>query len=149
MTRYAIGLGSNLGDRLDNLRAGVRGLRSLGSVQALSSVYGTEPLGGPSQGPYLNAVAILESELGPVALLEALARIEDQAGRAREERWGPRTLDLDILASDVGPVSTDALEVPHPRVGEREFALRPLAEVWPEAPLGADMTAAEALERVG
>lgn len=149
MTRYAIGLGSNLGNRLDNLRFGVQGLRLLGRVDALSSVYGTAPIGGPSQGPYLNAVAIVESELEPSRLLESLERIETDAGRVRAERWGPRPLDLDILASDALPVSTQALEVPHPRVGEREFALRPLAEIWAEAPVGRDITAAEALERVG
>lgn len=149
MTRYAIGLGSNLGNRLDNLRVGVEGLRLLGRLEALSSVYGTAPIGGPSQGPYLNAVAVVESELRPTQLLESLERIETEAGRVREERWGPRTLDLDLLASDAGPTSTEALEVPHPRVGEREFALRPLAEVWPEAPVGPDMTAAEALDRIG
>lgn len=149
MTRYAIGLGSNLGDRLQNLRAGVAGLRRLGQVSALSAVYGTEPVGGPAQGAYLNAVAVLETDLEPGRLLDELREIEASAGRVRKERWGPRTLDLDILASDTADVSTDRLEVPHPRVGEREFALRPLAEVWPGAPVGADMTAAEALARVG
>jgi 2-amino-4-hydroxy-6-hydroxymethyldihydropteridine diphosphokinase len=149
LTRYAIGLGSNLGDRLQNLRAGVAGLRRLGRVRAVSAVYGTEPVGGPAQGPYLNAVAVLEADLKPGSLLDELAAIEATEGRLREERWGPRTLDLDILASDSPQVSTDRLEVPHPRVGEREFALRPLAEVWPEAPVGEGMTAAEALARVG
>lgn len=149
MTRYAIGLGSNLGDRLGNLRLGVHRLRELGDVEALSSVYGTEPVGGPSQGPYLNAVAVLESDLDPGELLDSLARIEADSGRVREKRWGPRTLDLDILASDGDPITSKALEVPHPRVGEREFALRPLTEVWPAAPVGPDMTASDALSRVG
>jgi 2-amino-4-hydroxy-6-hydroxymethyldihydropteridine diphosphokinase len=149
LTRYAIGLGSNLGDRLANLRIGVSGLRSLGEVTALSSVYGTEPIGGPAQGAYLNAVALVETDLEPSALLVELAVIEEGAGRVREERWGPRTLDLDILVSDFGEISTERLVVPHPRVGEREFALRPLAEVWPEAPLGAGVTAGDALARIG
>jgi len=149
LTRYAVGLGSNLGDRLGNLRAALASLRSLGTVSAISAVYGTEPVGGPAQGPYLNAVVVLETDLAPPALLESLASIEASAGRSREERWGPRTLDLDILASDGGEVSTGTLEVPHPRVGEREFALRPLAEVWPQAPVGPGMTAADALARVG
>jgi 2-amino-4-hydroxy-6-hydroxymethyldihydropteridine diphosphokinase len=148
LTRYAVGLGSNLGDRLGNLRAGLTGLRSLGEVPALSSVYGTEPVGGPAQGPYLNAVAILETELEPLVLLDELAAIEERTGRVRDERWGPRTLDLDVLASDSSELATERLQVPHPRVGEREFALRPLAEVWPQAPIGAGMTAAEALDRV-
>lgn len=149
MTRYAIGLGSNLGDRLENLRTALADLRSLGTVASVSAVYGTEPVGGPAQGPYLNAVVVLDTDLEPPALLESLASIEASAGRAREERWGPRTLDLDILASDAGEVTTGTLEVPHPRVGEREFALRPLAEVWPDAPVGSGMTAADALARVG
>jgi len=149
LTRYAIGLGSNLGDRLDNLRLGVRELRSAGRIEALSSVYGTQPVGGPSQGAYLNAVAVLETELEPAELLQVMARIEQKAGRVREQKWGPRTLDLDILASDGDPVSSQTLEVPHPRVGEREFALRPLAEVWPEAPVAPGISAAHALERVG
>lgn len=149
MTRYAIGLGSNLGDRLSNLRGGVGRLEDLGRLVGISSVYGTQPVGGPSQGPYLNAVAVLEVDLDPPALLDALGSIEDHAGRVRRDRWGPRTLDLDILASDEGPVTTDSLVVPHPRVGEREFALRPLAEVWPEAPVGPGITAGEALERIG
>lgn len=149
MTRYAIGLGSNLGDRLQNLRVGIAGLRNLGRVSALSSVYGTEPVGGPAQGPYLNAVAVLETDLDPGALLDELHAIEAGAGRVREERWGPRTLDLDILAADTAVVSSDQLEVPHPRVGEREFALKPLAEVWPEAPVGPEIDAAEALAKVG
>jgi 2-amino-4-hydroxy-6-hydroxymethyldihydropteridine diphosphokinase len=149
LTRYAIGLGSNLGDRLGNLRTAVAGLRSLGTVTAVSAVYGTEPVGGPAQGPYLNGVVVLETDLDPAALLDSLASIEAGAGRVREERWGPRPLDLDILALDAGEVSTRTLEVPHPRVGEREFALRPLAEVWPDAPVGSGMTAADALARVG
>lgn len=149
MTIYAIGLGSNLGDRLANLRAGLAGLRSLGEVSAVSAVYGTEPVGGPAQGPYLNAVAILETSLDPSRLLDELAAIEARSGRVREVRWGPRTLDLDILASDGPQVGTKRLQVPHPRVGEREFALRPLTEVWPEAPVAPGITAEAAMERIG
>jgi 2-amino-4-hydroxy-6-hydroxymethyldihydropteridine diphosphokinase len=123
-------------------------LRQLGEMTAVSSLYETEPVGGPQQGPYLNAVVVLDSALDPADLLEEALRIEREAGRVRAERWAPRTLDLDLITA-VGPdgaVRRDspALRLPHPRAAERAFVLVPLAEVWPQAPLG-DLTAAEAL----
>ena len=135
MTKYAIGLGSNLGDRLGHMRAGARALEELGST-ALSAIYETEPVGGPEQGPYLNAVVLLETDLEPADLLRQLHRIEAAEGRVRQEHWGARTLDLDIISSDGPPVSTDDLNVPHPRAGERVFVLKPLVDVWPDAPVG-------------
>ena len=145
MTRYAIGLGSNLGDRLAHLRHGVEALAELGEVEAVSGLYETEPVGGPEQDPFLNAVVVLETELEPGELLERLSEVERDAGRERTTRWGPRTLDLDIITSDHAPVADENLEVPHPRALQREFVLRPLVDVWPDAPLPAGVTAVEAL----
>lgn len=148
MTRYAIGLGSNEGDRLANLRFGLERLDSLGSVSGISSLYETDPVGGPEQPPYLNAVVTLDSDLEPGPLLSALHEIEAEAGRVRKERWGPRTLDLDIIASDGPQVEAERLKIPHPRADEREFVLRPLAELWPEADVGCEATAAQGLREL-
>jgi 2-amino-4-hydroxy-6-hydroxymethyldihydropteridine diphosphokinase len=117
----------------------------LGAVAAVSGLYETEPIGGPDQGPFLNAVAILDTSLPPAELLERLQAIEDDRGREREMRWGPRTLDLDIVAVDGGPVDLPGLQIPHPRAAERRFVLQPLVDVWPEAAIGGGVTAAEAL----
>ena len=148
MTRFAIGLGSNEGDRLANLRFGLEGLESLGSISGVSSLYETEPVGGPEQGPYLNAVALLDSELESDALLSGLHEIEAEAGRVRKERWGPRTLDLDIVTSDGPQVDHERLTIPHPRALEREFVLRPLAEVWADADIGDAVSAAQGLQKL-
>lgn len=148
MTRYAIGLGSNQGDRLGCLRSALDALAALGDIEAVSGLYETEPVGGDPQGPYLNAVAVLKSDMDPRALLAGLHSIEADHGRVRESRWGPRTLDLDIVTSDGPPVSDEALQIPHPRAHDREFVLRPLAAIWPDAPLLRGASAAQALERV-
>jgi 2-amino-4-hydroxy-6-hydroxymethyldihydropteridine diphosphokinase len=148
MTLFAIALGSNLGDRIDHLRAAVGEVRALGEVPALAGVYETAPVGGPEQGPYLNSVLLLDSELAPEALLNHLAAIEAAHGRERIEHWGPRTLDLDIVASDGPSVRGPDLEIPHPRARERRFVLEPLSEIWPEAPVGEGETAAFALPAV-
>jgi 2-amino-4-hydroxy-6-hydroxymethyldihydropteridine diphosphokinase len=149
MTRFAIALGSNVGARLDHLRRAVAELARLGSVAAVSGVYETEPVGGPAQDPYLNAVAVLDTTSEPHDLLEALHRIEADHGRVREVPWGPRTLDLDIVASDGGPVRDPDLEIPHPRAAERRFVLEPLCEVWPQAIVAEGLTAATARTLVG
>ncbi len=144
MTRFAIALGSNEGDRLDHLRRAVAELESLGSVEAVSGVYETDPVGGPAQEAFLNAVAVLDTMSEPKDLLESLHQIEAAHHRAREVRWGPRTLDLDIVTSDGRPIRTPDLEIPHPRAAERLFVLEPLCDVWPEAMVGAGVTAASA-----
>ena len=144
MTRFAIALGSNQGARLDNLRRAVADLDRLGSVEVVSGVYETEPVGGPAQNSYLNAVAVLDTTAEPQDLLAGLHRIEANHGRVREVRWGPRTLDLDIVASDGGPVRESDLEIPHPRAAERRFVLEPLCDVWPEAMVGEGLTATAA-----
>jgi 2-amino-4-hydroxy-6-hydroxymethyldihydropteridine diphosphokinase len=136
MTQAAVALGSNLGDRLDHMRQGLAGLRRLGQVVAVSSLYETAPVGGPEQGPYLNAVAALETDLDPTSLLAGLQAVEAEAGRQRVERWGPRTLDLDLITYGDEETSSDELTLPHPRAAERRFVLEPLAEAMPAAELG-------------
>ena len=128
--RAFLGLGSNLGHRRRQLRQAVA---ALPDVVAVSPVYETEPVGGPSdQGPYLNIVVELDTELSPRQLLDLARRLEDAAGRQRAERWGPRTLDVDVLL--VGDLNVDEpdLVVPHPRMWERRFVLAPLADLAPD-----------------
>ncbi len=131
MTLAAIGLGSNLGDREANLRQGIAGLKRLGEVTAVSSFYETEPVGYTDQPLFLNAAALLESELEPVALLHALLEIERAAGRDRGSgpAKGPRTLDLDLLLYGDCILSSAALTLPHPEMHLRRFVLEPLAEI--------------------
>lgn len=145
MTRYAIALGSNLGDRLEHLIRASGELNKRLGVLEVSPLYETEPVGGPAQDPYLNAVVVVDTDAEPLAVLDACRTIELQEGRERQVRWGPRTLDLDIIASEGSQVSTDRLIIPHPRATEREFVLRPLTDVWPGAPVGEGLTAKEAL----
>ena len=128
--RAFLGLGSNLGDRWAHLRAAVAGLPD---VVAVSPVYETAPVGGPPGQPaYLNAVVELATELSPRHLLAHARRLEDEAGRVRTERWGPRPLDVDVLL--VGDVEVDDpdLRVPHPRWQERAFVLVPLHDLAPD-----------------
>ncbi len=137
MTRFAISMGSNLGDRIGHLRRAIDELSESVSIEAVSSLYETAPVGGPGQDPYLNAVVVVATETDPHALLALLHRIEVGQGRTREVHWGPRTLDLDIVATDGDRVDDGPeLIVPHPRAGERRFVLEPLVEVWPDAELG-------------
>jgi 2-amino-4-hydroxy-6-hydroxymethyldihydropteridine diphosphokinase len=127
--RAFLGLGSNLGDRLGQLR---RAVAALPDVVAVSPVYETDPVGGPEQGPYLNCVVELHTDLEPRQLLELAHQLERDARRVRSVRWGPRTLDVDVLL--VGDVRVDEpdLVVPHPRMWERAFVLVPLADLAPE-----------------
>ena len=128
--RAFLGMGSNLGDREAFLREAVG---SLANVVAVSPVYETDPVGGPGgQGAYLNIVVEIDTDLSPRALLGVCHRIESAAGRVREERWGPRTLDVDILWHELGPVVEPDLEVPHPRMTERRFVMAPLADLAPD-----------------
>jgi 2-amino-4-hydroxy-6-hydroxymethyldihydropteridine diphosphokinase len=148
MTRFAIALGSNQGARLDHLRRAVADLRRAGAIVAVSPLYETAPIGGPSQDPYLNAVLLLDSSFAPSDLLGLLQEVETAHDRVRELRWGPRTLDLDIVAMDEGPVDTPELQVPHPRARERRFVIEPLCQVWPDALVGEALSAASAKEWV-
>jgi 2-amino-4-hydroxy-6-hydroxymethyldihydropteridine diphosphokinase len=130
MTRAFLGLGSNLGDRTGYLREAVA---ALPDVVAVSAVYETAPVGGPGeQGPYLNCVVELDTGLSPRELLGWCRRLEEAAGRVREERWGPRTLDVDVLWVEGAVVDEPDLVVPHPRMWERSFVLVPLADLAPD-----------------
>lgn len=132
MLDFVIGLGSNLGVPSENLALGASRMCELPDTRviALSRVFESDPL-GPPQPRYLNAAARLRSALQPEALLERLLAIERALGRVRGVRWGPRTLDLDVLWSE-RPVKLPGLEIPHPGLNERAFALAPLLDVAPE-----------------
>ncbi|MFL6203879.1 MAG: 2-amino-4-hydroxy-6-hydroxymethyldihydropteridine diphosphokinase [Acidimicrobiales bacterium] len=141
MARAFLGLGSNLGDRVGHLRAAVA---ALPDVAAVSPVYETDPLGGPGeQRPYLNLVVELDTPSSPRQLLELCRRLEADAHRVRAERWGPRTLDVDVLWVDGSTASDDDLEVPHPRMWERRFVLVPLADLAPDLATPERLAAAE------
>ena len=146
--RAFLALGSNLGDREAILRAAVA---ALDDVVAVSPVYETAPLGGPGgQGPYLNAVVELDTRRSPRDLLEVCRRLEAAAGRVRGERWGARTLDVDVLLVGDLVVDEPDLVVPHPRLWERRFVVAPLADLAPDiAPLAAVTAAAGAVTRTG
>ena len=127
--RAFVGLGSNLGDRRAFLTAAVR---DLPNKVAVSGVYKTAPIGGPAQGPFLNLVVEMRTSVGPYDLLAICQQLEASAGRARTERWGPRTLDVDVLLYGEFELDDTELTIPHPRMNERAFVLYPLAELAPE-----------------
>jgi 2-amino-4-hydroxy-6-hydroxymethyldihydropteridine diphosphokinase len=130
MTRAYVGLGANLGDREATIRAAVA---ALPGVLAVSSLRETEPVGVTDQPRFLNGVAALETELSARDLLDTLLALERRLGRERRERWGPRTIDLDLLLFGQEAIDEPGLTVPHPRLHERRFALEPLAEIAPDA----------------
>jgi 2-amino-4-hydroxy-6-hydroxymethyldihydropteridine diphosphokinase len=132
-----LSLGSNLGDRLDNLQEAVDALFDAPGLDfiGLSPVYETKPVGGPEQGDFLNVVIVANSQVAPESLLERVLAIEESMDRTREVRWGPRTLDIDIVM--MGDVTSDDpdLLLPHPRARERAFVLRPWCDLDPDAAL--------------
>jgi 2-amino-4-hydroxy-6-hydroxymethyldihydropteridine diphosphokinase len=129
----AIALGSNLGDRLGNLRAAAREMEARGAiVLRRSGIWETAPV--PSDQPaYLNAAVTAETDSAPLELLATLKAIEHAFGRRPERRWGPRPIDLDILLYGDQRVDLPGLQLPHPRLLERAFVLAPLSDVWPGA----------------
>lgn len=130
---YYIALGSNMGDRLAYLQAGLDGLRAAGvTVTAVSAVYETEPWGKTDQAPFLNAVCAVRTEREPTELLAEMLAVEAAAGRERREHWGPRTLDLDLVYGEGMSCSSQYLTLPHPYFWERAFVLAPLADLVPE-----------------
>lgn len=132
--RAFLGLGSNLGDSLAHLKEALARLEEKGvRPRRFSSVYRTAPWGVEDQPDFLNMVVMALTELDPRGLLEACQEVEREMGRVRRERWGPRVIDVDILLYDDIVVEEEGLVIPHPRMGERDFVLVPLLEVWPEA----------------
>jgi len=148
MVEAFVAMGSNLGDRAAHLRGARAALNALAEtrVSGASAVYETPPVGEAAKYPFLNAVVAVKTELDPEALMRGLLAIEMAAGRERSEKWAPRTLDLDLLLYDQRRMTTDLLTLPHPRLAEREFVLRPLCDLIAERqPIGADRTVAELL----
>jgi 2-amino-4-hydroxy-6-hydroxymethyldihydropteridine diphosphokinase len=135
--RAYIGLGSNLGDRLSNLQQAVELLAAQSGVRVVRSsrVYGSDPVGGPSQPEYLNAVIEVDTDRSPHELLDACTTVEDALGRVRAERWGPRTIDVDVLTYEDETIDDPDLSVPHPRMHERAFVIVPLTELDVDPPL--------------
>lgn len=129
MTRAYVGVGANLGDREATIRAA---LAELPGVVAVSALRETDPVGVAQQPPFLNGAAALETELAPRELLGVLLAVEQKLGRERRERWGPRTIDLDLLLFGRETIDEPGLTVPHPRLHERRFALEPLLDLDPE-----------------
>ena len=145
--RAFVALGSNLGDRMAYLQNAVDGFDD---VDAVSDVYETKPVGGPEQGPYLNMVVRLQTSASPRELLRRCRDSELAAGRVRVVRWGPRTLDADLLWIDGEQVDEPDLVVPHPRMYERDFVLVPLADVGADLlPGGYDPAACDGVVNVG
>lgn len=145
MRKAVLGLGSNLGDRLENLRGALQALGALPHTRLLASspVYETEPVGYTAQPLFLNAAALVETGLSPHALLGACLGIEAAKGRVRTLANGPRVLDIDVLLMEGISLNEEELTLPHPRMGERAFVLAPLADLFPDGfPLGFDFAAA-------
>lgn len=134
MASVCLGLGSNLGNREANLRTALRGLTRMGRVEAVSALYESEPVGGPSQQPaFYNAACRWQTGLEPRPLLRFLKNLEQEIGRRPGGlAWGPRPIDLDILLYEERVVEEEGLVIPHPRLAERAFALTPLADIAPE-----------------
>jgi 2-amino-4-hydroxy-6-hydroxymethyldihydropteridine diphosphokinase len=133
VARAFLGLGSNMGERETYLR---RAVAEIPDVVAVSGLYETDPVGGPDQDPFLNVVVALETDRSPRELLEICRRLEREADRVRVVRWGPRTLDVDVLWVDGASVDEPDLIVPHPRMGDRAFVMVPLGELAPDLTRG-------------
>jgi len=133
--KAVVALGANIGNPKEQLDLAVAMLKEATEVTAISSYYSTKPVGGPEQPDFLNAVCLLESQLPALDLLSLLHGIEKSLGRERTEKWGPRTIDLDLI--QYGPLlsKADELELPHPRAHERRFVLEPWHEIEPDAVL--------------
>jgi len=131
--RAVIALGSNLGNRELNIDSAIAELAKIIEITHLSTNHETDPVGGPEQPKYLNAVLIAETQLDPHELLISMLEIENKLGRKREIHWGPRTIDLDLIVVGDQVVVSDVLVLPHPRAHERKFVLEPWLEIDPTA----------------
>ena len=131
--KAVVALGANIGSPREQMDVAVELLREVTQLIAVSTYFVTKPVGGPEQPDYLNAVCILESELPALDLLAVLQGIEKSLGRERDVRWGPRTIDLDLIQYGSLLSAAAELELPHPRAHERRFVLEPWFEIEPDA----------------
>lgn len=131
--RAVIALGSNLGNRALYIDSAIAELAKVIEITHLSTNHETDPVGGPEQPKYLNAILIAETQLDPHELLIAMLEIENKLGRKREIHWGPRTIDLDLIIVGDEVIHSDVLVLPHPRAHERRFVLEPWLEIDPIA----------------
>lgn len=145
-----LALGSNLGDRLASLQNALDALRAAPGValRGVSPVYETDAVGGPDQPRYLNAVLVVRTSLDPHALLAQAHAVEQQLGRTRDVRWGPRTIDVDLIAVDDQILADPLVTLPHPRAHERAFVLAPWQDVDPSAVVPGHGPVAELLHHV-
>ena len=145
MSRAVLALGANLGDRAAALQEALNALAAEVEIVAVSAIFQTAPVGGPAQPDFYNAVAIVDTDLRATALLDFAHRIEAAAGRVRTVRWGPRTLDVDIIAVDDERSDDPVLTLPHPRAHQRAFVLLPWLDADPAAVLPGHGAVAELL----
>jgi 2-amino-4-hydroxy-6-hydroxymethyldihydropteridine diphosphokinase len=131
--KAVVALGANIGNPQEQMDLAVAMLREATDVVAVSSYYTTKPVGGPEQPDYINAVCIIESDFPAIDLLSLLHGIEKSLGRERAEKWGPRTIDLDLIQYGALLSSATELQLPHPRAHERRFVLEPWQEIEPDA----------------
>lgn len=131
-----LALGSNLGQRLEQMRSALRLLEAGGvRVRAVSHVYQNRAIGMVDADPFLNAVVQMETTLEPELLLDLCLKVETQLGRVRTAGWSPRTIDIDVLVYGEAHVETERLQLPHPRIAERDFVLQPLVDIQPDLKL--------------
>ena len=145
-----LSLGSNMGDRVARLQGALDSLAARGvRILAVSSVYETAPVGGPDQDDFLNVVALVQASVGPRELLDLCQQVEAEHDRIREVRWGPRTLDVDLIEMDGVTMDDEVLTLPHPRANERAFVCIPWLEVDPGAVLMEQPLTALSLDSTG
>ena len=136
LTTAYLALGSNVGERLEQMRSALKLLGAEGVVIVTASpVYQNRAIGMGDADPFLNAVVEVQTELGPEALLDVCLAVENKLGRVRTGGWSPRTIDIDVLIFGQTDIDTERLRLPHPRIAERDFVLRPLADIAPELQL--------------
>jgi len=146
--KAVVALGANIGNPQEQMDLAIAMLREATDVVAVSSYYTTKPVGGPEQPDYINAVCIIESDLPAIDLLSLLHGIEKSLGRERAEKWGPRTIDLDLIQYGALLSSATELQLPHPRAHERRFVLEPWQEIEPDAILLTHGKISELLEQM-
>jgi len=136
LTTAYLALGSNVGERLEQMRSALKLLGAAGvTIVTESPVYQNRAIGMGVADPFLNAVVEVQTELGPEALLDVCLAVENKLGRVRTGGWSPRTIDVDVLIVGQTDIDTERLQLPHPRIAERDFVLRPLADIAPELEL--------------